>query len=45
MKEDDFHVFEMAARKMAEEGYCRLKWLLVKSGVSAEDFARTLSFS
>ena len=41
---EDFHVFEMAAHAMTEEGFCRLKMLLVESGMSAEDFARTLLF-
>ena len=40
----DFYVFEMEAHTMTEEGFCRLKTLLVKSGMSADDFARTLSF-
>ena len=40
----DFHVFEMAAHTMTEEGFCHLKTLLVESGMSAEDFTRTLSF-
>ena len=40
----DFHVFEMAALTMTEEGFCCLKTLLVESGMSAEDFARTLLF-
>ena len=40
----DFHVFEMAAHTMTEEGFCHLKMLRVESGMSAEDFARTLLF-
>ena len=40
----DFHVFEMAAHTMTEEGFCCLKTLLVESGMSAEDFPRTLLF-
>ena len=40
----DFHVFEMAAHTMTEEGFCHLKTLLVESGMSAENFARTLLF-
>ena len=40
----DFHVFEMAAHTMTEEGFCCLKTLCVESGMSAEDFARTLLF-
>ena len=40
----DFHVFEMAAHTMTEEGFCRLKTLLMESGMSAEDFTRTLLF-
>ena len=40
----DFHVFEMAAHIMTEEGFCRLKTLCVALGMSAENFARTLLF-
>ena len=40
----DFRVFEMAAHTMTEEGFCCLKTLRVESGMSAEDFARTLLF-
>ena len=40
----DFHVFEMAAHTMTEEGFCRLKTLCVELGMSAENFARTLLF-
>ena len=39
----DFHVFVMAAHTMIE-GFCCLKTLLVESGMSAEDFARTVLF-
>ena len=39
-----FHVFEMAAHTMTEEGFCRLKTLRVEPGMSAEDFARILLF-
>ena len=40
----DFHVFEMAAHTITEEGFCHLKTLLMESGMSAEDFAWTLLF-
>ena len=40
----DFHIFEMAAQTVTEEGFCCLKTLRVESGMSAEDFARTLLF-
>ena len=40
----DFHAFEMVAHTMTQEGFCRLKTLLVEPGMSAEDFARTLLF-
>ena len=36
--------FETAAHTMTEEGFCHLKMLLMESGMSAEDFARTLLF-
>ena len=38
-----FYVFEMAAHTMTE-GFCHLKTLVMKSGMSAEDFAKTLLF-
>ena len=40
-----FHVFEMAAHTMTEEGFCRLKTLRVESGMSAEDFADSVILS
>ena len=40
----DFYVFETAAHTMTEEGFCHLKTLLVESGMSAQDFTRTLLF-
>ena len=40
----DFHVFEMAAHTMTEEGFSHLKTLHVESEMPTEDFARTLLF-
>ena len=40
----DFHVFEIVAHTMAHKGFWHLKTLLMESGMSAGDFARTLLF-
>lgn len=40
----DFHVLDMAAQTMTDEGFWRLKTRFTESGMSPDDFARILSF-